>query len=79
MNEDEEIAIYLNYIVANYPRLSCERIGENLGLTTGQVESLLDDMTWDKFKIAPEVKKARAEDAKPACVILPFYRLTNND
>lgn len=72
MTEMEEIEIYLNYIAGNYPRLSCEHIADNLGLTVGQVESLLDDMTWDQFKIGGNVIKARTEDAKPACVIIPF-------
>ena len=79
MTEDEIVATYLNYIAANFPRMSIERIAHNLDLLPAQVESLLDDMTWDKFKIGSNVKKARAEDARPACVILPFMRLTNND
>lgn len=72
MTEDEIIATYLEYICANFPRLSVERIARNLDIPEAYVEVLLDDVSWDQFKIGANAVKAKAEDAKPACVIIPF-------
>lgn len=79
MTEDESIDIYLRYITIWYGRMPVEQIAENLDISILQVESLFDHIQWPKFQIAREVVKANVEDAKPACVILPFARLTNND
>lgn len=72
MTDADIIATYCEYIAANFPRLSIERIARNLDIPEAYVEVLLDDITWDQFKIGTRAVKARAEDAKPACVIIPF-------
>lgn len=82
MTEEEIIRTYVNYICRWYAIKPTQEIADALDLSVPQIEALVDEIEWPhfvKFKIAPHVVKAEAEDAKPACVILPFHRLTNND
>lgn len=51
-----------------------------LDLEINQVENLLDIIKWHKsVRVGANAVKARAEDARPACVVIPFMRLINND
>lgn len=79
MTEEQIVEIYLQYIAKWYGIKPTEQIAEDLDIACVQVECLVDHIQWPKFQIAREVVKANVEDAKPACVILPFMKLTNND
>ena len=72
MTEDEIVKVYIDHIARWFGIKPTRQIADELDLSESQVESIMDDISWPKFKIAQNVKKASAEDLKPACVIIPF-------
>lgn len=78
MTENEILQVYLTHIERWFGIKSTRQIAEELDLSEAQIESIVDDISWPKFKIAQGVERANLD--KHTCTIIPFRgRLTNND
>ena len=79
MTEEQIVKVYVDHICRWFGIKPTRQIADELDLSEAQVESIMDEISWPKFRIAQNVEKAHAEDIKPACIILPFAKSTNND
>ncbi len=78
VTDNEILQVYLTHIERWFGIKSTRQIAEELDLSEAQIESIVDDISWPKFKIAQDIPRANKENH--ICQVIPFRgRLTNND